>query len=119
MLFDRLLDPVREPAELLGTALIEVPGDSRVKRLAGDLLGPLPGVENEREPAVCRVNGLEQLQPVHAGHVVVADDAVELALVERVGRGRRLGDARHRDGRQLAFEERLREVQHGRVVVDV
>jgi len=42
VLFDRLLDPVREPAELLGTALLEVPGDSRVKRLAGDLSDPFP-----------------------------------------------------------------------------
>jgi len=106
---------------LVGAALLEVPCDACVDRLARDLLASLPGVEDERDQPVLRPDRLEQLQPVHPGHVVVAHDTVEPRLVplEPIQRVLRARLRHHRHAVQLPVEKRRGQIENGRIVVDV
>jgi len=75
---DRVVDAVRkQDVPVPSATLLEVVGDARGDRVARDLLAPGAGEQDEREVGTVRADGLEELDPVHAGHVVVADDAVD------------------------------------------
>jgi hypothetical protein len=79
---DRVLDAVREDRALPGPGLLlEVVGHPGADGLARHLLAPVPGVEAEPEVGAPPADGLEELDAVLAGHMVVADDAVD-PLVE-------------------------------------
>lgn len=72
---------VRDPffdlrRHLLGDLRFDLGRSSR-DGVAGDLFAPLTGKEDERQVRVRIADDIEKLQPVHTGHIVVADDAVD------------------------------------------
>jgi len=120
VLVDRVPNPVGEDGVLTGApVLLEVVGHARRDSLARNLLVSLPGKEDKREVGVILADGVQKRQPVPAGHVVVADDAVHVVRVEIVDPR---GGARRRPDSErvvLSFQKRRREVDELRVVVNV
>jgi len=90
---DSVRDPVCQDGELFEPRfLLQVVGHAGGDGLAGDRFRPPPGKKNERQVRVRLADGFEKLDTVHAGHVVVADDAVDAgteSLQSRLGAGRR------------------------------
>jgi len=68
---------------------------------------------------VAFAESVEELQAVHACHVVVADDAVDALLVESLERVCRPRLGRHVEAVVLPFEELRRQVGEVGFVVDV
>jgi len=93
----RVPDPVDQELVLFGAGLLlEVVGHPGRDGLARDPLAALPGEQDEREVGVLLADGLEELDAVHAWHVVVRDDAVDggpLELFEARGSARHRPDA--------------------------
>jgi len=119
-LIDRVPHPIREDGVLVGSALLlNVVRGPRGDGVARDLLGPLSREQHERNVDTVGPYRIEQFEPRHSGHVVVADDAVERPRSQRLQRvsGRRLGPNRERVVETLQI--RRDEVRERAVVVDV
>ena len=118
--FGGVPDPVGEDGVgVRAGAFLEVVGDAGRHRLRRDLLAPLPGEEDERQVGVGLPDRLEELEAVHAGHLVVADDAVEPLDVEAIEgvASTRLRD--HVEAVVLRHQEVSNEVTEPLLVVDV
>jgi len=119
-LLDGVLHAVGEDGVLVGAGLfLEVVGDARRNRVAGDLLGALSGEEDERQVGVVLPDGFEELDAVAAGHVVVGDHAVDAVLGEVVEGVRGVGHRSDVEAAVDAFEVRAGEVPERAVVVHV
>jgi hypothetical protein len=114
---DGVLDPVGEQFVPFGTALPQVVGRPSPQGLAGDFLAALAGKEDEREVGTLLADGGEESDAVGAGHVVVADDAVD--AVESVQRLPGIGRRLDLDVVALALEVGRGQLHELRLVVDV
>ena len=113
-------DAVREDGVLVGAdVLLEVLGHARRDGVAGYLLVALPGKEDDWQVGELGPDGLEELQPVHPRHVVVADDAVDRRRPEAVERRPRRRLREDGDSVVGAFQMRGGDLHELRVVVDV
>ncbi len=93
---DGVPDPLCEPFEPLSVgAFREVAGDGRVDGLAGDCLRPVSGQQHEREVWCALGDRTREFDPVHPGHLVVADHTVDGRRRQPVERGLRVGDTCH------------------------
>ena len=114
---DGVRDAVGQDHEPLGVrAFLDVVGDAGAYRLAGHLLASLPGEEDERQVGVLLADRLEKLDAVRPWHVVVGDDAVDLAEPFDGRRRLRLVDDVHV---VFGLQNPLGEAQKGIVVVQV
>ncbi len=85
MVLDGVGDPVGQHRVLIRAALLlQVVGHPRRDGVTRHLLGPLAGVEDEREVRVLGPNRFEELDAVRVGHVVVGDDTVDAAFEHAV-----------------------------------
>jgi hypothetical protein len=92
---DGVADSVGQQFVLAGSGrFLQVIGHPRRDRLARDRFGALAGVEDEQQIRMVVADGLQELDAVLPGHVVVGHDTVVLGLREAIdaiaGAGRRI-----------------------------
>lgn len=98
---------------------LEIVSDAGSNNLAGDSLATLASKENKREVRILLPNSLQEFEPIHAGHVVVRNNAIRRAMANEssslVGIGRRL------DSEVVVFvlENRPRQLHKRELVADV
>ncbi len=81
--FDSVVNPVGQDSILAGAGLfLQVVRDAGRDRVAGDGFTTLARVEDERQAGRPLAHRFEKLKSVHAGHLVVAHDAVDLLVGE-------------------------------------
>ena len=120
VLRDGALDAIGQQRVLVGgAALLEVLGHAGGDGFARDLLAPLAGEEDERETRIPLADGLEEVQPVHPRHIVVADDTVDRSGRESVEPVARAGLGEDLEPVVVFLQVESRRLGQTRVVVDV